>query len=270
MLNVDLSKRSVDMSKVTSKDGTVIAFDQTGTGPAVVVVGGVLGDRSQQAPLAAILAQHFTVFNFDRRGRGESGDTVPYAVEREIEDIQAIIDAAGGSAFVYGTSGCGILSLWAAEHGLNIKKLAIWEPPFIIEGSRPPAPKDYKEQLTKLLSEGRRGDMVALFMTKAVGMPEDMVAQMRNAPWWSFQEVFAHTLVYDADIVGDYSLPTKRLASIKVPTLVIDGGESPWLSQSAQAVAAALPNAQRRTIKGQPHNVAPEAIAPVLEEFFKA
>jgi pimeloyl-ACP methyl ester carboxylesterase len=258
------------MTSVTSKDGTAIEFDRLGQGPGVIVVGGILGDRSQQAPLAALLAEHFTVFNYDRRGHGKSGFTPPYAVEREIEDLDAIIDAAGGEAFVYGTSGCGVLALYAAAAGLapKIKKLAIWEPPYIVDDSRPPAPRDYKEQLTKLLAAGRRGDMVELFMTQAVGMPVEIVAQMRQAPWWPFQEALAHTLIYNADIMGDFSLPTERVASVTVPTLVIDGGEMPWLSHAAQAVADALSNAQRRTLPGQPHNVAPEAIAPVLVEFF--
>jgi len=260
------------MSKVTSKDGTTIAFDQSGKGPAVVLVGGILGDRSQQAPLAPLLAEHFTVFNYDRRGHGESGDTPPYAVEREIEDLEALIEEAGGSAFVYCTSGCAVLALEAAAHGLapNIKKLAIWEPPYIVDDSRPPAPRDYKAQLTELLSSGRRGDMVELFFTKAVGMPVEFVAQMRQAPFWPAQEAFAHTLIYDATIMGDYSLPSERMATVTVPALVIDGGETPWLSHAAQEVADALPNAQRRTLKGQPHNVAPEALAPALVEFFKA
>jgi len=260
------------MSQVISKDGTAIAYDQSGQGPAVVVVGGILGGRSQQAPLAALLAEHFTVFNFDRRGHGESGDTPPYAVEREFEDLDGIIDAAGGSAFVYGTSGLGVLVLSAAAWGLapKIKKLAVWEPSFILEGSGHLPPPHYKEQLTALLAEGRRGDMVELFMTAAVGMPADMVAWMRTQPWWSAQEALAHTLIYNADIVGgDFSLPKERLASVAVETLVIDGGTTPWLSYAAQATASALPYAQRRTLSGQPHNVDAAAIAPTLVEFFQ-
>lgn len=259
------------MNKVTSKDGTAIAFERTGKGPAVVLVGGILGDRSQQAPLATLLAEDFTVFNYDRRGHGASGDTTPYAVEREIEDLEAIINESGGSAFVYGTSGCAVLALEAAAHGLapRMKKLAIWEPPYIVDDSRPRAPRDYQEQLTELLSAGRRGDMVELFFTKAVGLPVEFVAQMRQAPFWAAQESLAHTLIYNAMIMGDFSLPTERIATVNIPILVIDGGEAPWLSHAAQAVADVLPNAQRRTLKGQPHNVSPEAIAPVLIEFFK-
>ena len=259
------------MSKTTSNDGTTIVFDRSGRGPAVVLVGGILGDRSQQAPLATLLAEHFTVFNYGRRGHGESSDTPPYAVEREMEDLEAVIKEAGDSAFVYGTSGCAVLALEAAAHGLapKIKKLALWEPPYVVDDSRPPVPQDYQVQLTNLLSAGRRGDMVELFFTKAVGLPVEFVAQMRQAPFWPAQEALAHTLIYNAMIMGDFSLPAEQVATVTVPTLVIDGGTTPWLSHAADAVANTLPNAQRRTLKGQPHNVAPEAIAPALVEFFK-
>ncbi len=172
------------MPQVTSKDGTAIVYDRIGQGPAVVIVGGILGDRSQQAPLAQLLASHCTVYNFDRRGRGESGDTPLYAVEREVEDLEAMLNAAGGSAFVYGTSGCAVLCLEAAACGLSpkMKKLALWEPPYVVDESRPPVPQDYLEQLRKMLSEGRRGDMIELFFTKAVGMPAEFVAPMRQVP----------------------------------------------------------------------------------------
>ena len=257
--------------QVKSKDGTSIAYEKSGHGPAVVIVGGVLGDRSQQAPVAELLARDFTVFNFDRRAHGESGDTAPYAVEREIEDIDAVIHAAGGSAFVYGTSGPGVLALHAAAGaaGPKIKKLAIWEPPFIVDSSRPKVRSDYRAHLISLLKEGRRGDMVEAFFTEAVGMPAQFVAQMRQAPWWSAQEALAHTTIYDATIMGDYSMPGAVFARIQVPTLVLDGGQMPWLTNGANAVASALPNAQRRTLAGQQHNVDPAVIAPVIAEFFK-
>ncbi len=258
------------MQTVTSKDGTTIAFERLGEGPAVILIGGVLGDHSQQAPLAALLAERFTVFNLDRRGHGLSGDTTPYAVEREVEDLAALITEAGGSAFVYGTSGCAVLALEAAAHGLAsaMKKLALWEPPYIVDDSGPPVPHDYREPLIQMLREGRRGDMVELFLTRAVGMPAAFVAPMRQAPFWAAQEAFAPTLIYDATLMGDYSFPRARMARVSVPTLVMDGGQTPWLSHTAQVVADALPQAQRRTIAGQPHNVEPQAIAPVLVEFF--
>src|SRR2546428_3039858 len=168
---------------VTSKDGTRIAYEKFGHGPAVVIVGGVAGDRSQQAPLAELLAKDFTVFNFDRRVHGESGMTEPYAVEREIEDIDAIIGAAGGSALIYGTSGCAVLALLAAAGGLasKTKKLALWEPPFIVGDSRPKVPADYKQQLTSLLAQNRRGDMDEVLMNAAVGKPQEFLAPMRHA-----------------------------------------------------------------------------------------
>jgi pimeloyl-ACP methyl ester carboxylesterase len=258
--------------KVTSKDGTEIAYEKSGQGPAVIIVGGVIGDRSQQAPVAELLATDFTVFNFDRRGHGESGDTEPYALEREIEDIDAVLDEAGGSAFVYGTSGPGVLALHAAAAGPGdkIKKLALWEPPFIVDGGRPKVRADYKTELTSLLAQDRRGDMVELFFTEAVGMPAEFVAQMRQAPWWSAQEALAHTTIYDATIMGDYTPPRETIERVQVSTLVIDGGQSPWLSDSANAVAAALANGRRQTLAGQQHNVDPAAIAPALVEFFKS
>jgi pimeloyl-ACP methyl ester carboxylesterase len=256
------------MQNVTSKDGTTIAFDKAGQGPALIVLSGGPLDRSADAPVAALLAPRFTVYNYDRRGRGDSGDTPPYALDREFEDLEAVIAAAGGSAFFHGSSGGAILGLEAAARGLALTKLALWEPPFIVDDSRPPVPADYKEQLTELLSAGRRGDMVELFMTKAVGLPAEFVAPMRTMPGWPAMEKLAHTLVYDATLTGDFSLPTGRVASVTVPTLVIDGGQTPWLSNTARAVAETLPDARRRTLNGQPHNVAPEAIAPVLAEFF--
>jgi pimeloyl-ACP methyl ester carboxylesterase len=264
----------MSMSHVISKDGTTIAYEQSGQGPALVIVGGVLGDHQQQAGLAALLVDHFTVYNIDRRGHGESGFTAPYAVEREVEDLDALITEAGGSAFVYGTSGPGVLCLEAAARGLSpkMKKLAVWEPPYILEGTRPPVPQDYQEQLAQLLHEGRKGDMIELFMTKAVGMPAEFVAPMRQSPFWAAQEAIAPTLVYDATLMGDgtFLLPTERIAKATVETLVMDGGTIPWLSQAAQAVADILPHAQRRTIAGQPHNVADEAMAPVLRAYFQS
>ncbi len=262
----------MSMQQVTSKDGTSIAYEQTGQGPALVIVGGVLGDHQQQAGLAALLAPHFTVYNMDRRGHGASGFTNPYAVEREVEDLDAVITAAGGSAFVYGTSGPGVLCLEAAARGLSpkMKKLAVWEPPYILPGSRPPVPSDYKARLTQLLDEGSRGDMIELFFTEAVGIPAEFVAQMRQSPFWAAQEAYAPTLIPDATLMSDgtFALPKDRLANVTAETLVMDGGTSPWLSQSAQAVADTLPHAQRQTIAGQPHNVADEAMAPVLVAFF--
>lgn len=255
------------MQTVISKDGTSIAYDQIGSGPAVILISGGPNDRSAHTSLADLLAQHFTVINYDRRGRG---DTSPYAVERELEDLEALITQAGGSAFVYGTSSGAAFAVLAASRGINIKKLALWEPPFIIEGSRPPVPTDYKAQLIEMVSSNRRGDAMEFFMTEMVGMPAEFVAPMRHAPFWADMEKMAHVIVYEADVMGDYALPTERLTAITVPTLVIDGGQSSWLTLGAEAAANALPNVQRRTLDNQPHNVDAAAIAPVLTEFFNS
>ncbi|MGH2529966.1 MAG: alpha/beta fold hydrolase [Actinomycetota bacterium] len=258
------------MSKVTSRDGTTIAFDRMGEGPPVILVCGGSVDRMSNAPLAALLAEHFTVFNYDRRGRGDSGDTAPYAVDREVEDIEALIAEAGGSTLLYGTSSGAALALEAAASGLPITKLALWEPPFILdESARPPA--NQVETYNELVAADRRGDAVEFFMTKVVGMPAEFVAEARNAPWWPAQEALAHTLAYDATIMGDYSLPTERAASVKAPTLVIAGGSDfPWMRETAQALAEAFPDGQTRTLEGQGHDVDPAVLAPALVEFFEA
>lgn len=171
------------MESVTSKDGTTIAFDRIGAGPPVVLVSGGSVDRTSNAPLAMELAADLTVVNYDRRGRGPSGDTAPYAIEREIEDIAAVIEAAGGDAGLYGSSSGAVLAMNAAEAGLPISKLAMWEPPFIPEGM-PTPPEDQVEQYGRMIAEGRRGDAVEYFMSKVVGLPPEFVAGARNQPWW--------------------------------------------------------------------------------------
>jgi pimeloyl-ACP methyl ester carboxylesterase len=259
------------LNTATSKDGTTIAFDRLGDGPPVILVCGGSVDRMSNTGLVQQLAQHFTVFNYDRRGRGDSGDTPPYAIEREIEDIEAVADAAGGSAFLYGTSSGAALALEAARAlPGRIAKLALWEPPYMGEGhQRPPA--DSARTYTELVAQGRRGDAVEFFMAKVVGMPPEFVAFARSQPWWAGQEAIAHTLAYDATIMGDYSLPTEHAAEVTMPTIVIAGEASfPFMRETALALADVLPNGQSRTLEGQEHNVAPEAIAPVLVEFFKS
>jgi pimeloyl-ACP methyl ester carboxylesterase len=252
------------METVTSKDGTRIAFDQSGVGPAIILVVGAFNDRAAGAPLARFLEQHFTVFNYDRRGRGESGDTAPYAIEREIEDLGALIAQAGGSAFVFGYSSGAVLALRAAAYGLSISQLALYEPP-------PTGAKagQIASQLTELITAGRRGDAVELFQTEAVGIPAAVVAQMRNAPFRPALEKMAHTLVYESTILR--ALPNGLVASVRVPTLVIDGEESPdVLRHTAQSLADALPEGRYRTLKGQNHDIVPPVVGPVLEEFFLA
>jgi pimeloyl-ACP methyl ester carboxylesterase len=257
------------VNTVTSRDGTTIAFDRSGEGPPLIVVVGAFNDRSTGAPLAAHLAPHFTVYTYDRRGRGASGDTAPYAVEREVEDLEALIAEAGGSSSVFGYSSGAVLSLTAAARGLAITKLALYEAPFVVDDSRPRPPADLAAQIAALVSSGRRGDAVELFQTKGVGIPVEVVAQLRQAPFRPALEDIAHTLVYDATITGDLSLPTDLVASVTVPTLVMTGGESPeWMRHAAQAVADALPDARHRTLDGQTHDIVSAVMAPVLAEFF--
>ncbi len=260
------------MATVTSKDGTTIAFDKTGQGPAVILVDGALCYRAfgPMGPLAPLLAPHFTVFTYDRRGRGESGDTQPYAVEREVEDIEALINQAGGLAFVYGISSGAALAMEAAlKLGNKIKKLAMYEPPYNSDDSARQAAKAYQKQLRELVAAGRRGDAAALFMGY-VGTPAEAVDGMRQAPVWPMFEAVAPTLAYDAAVMGeDYSVPTSRAARVAVPTLLMNGGAGfEFMRDTALALAKAIPNAQYRVLEGQTHDVAAEAIAPVLVEFF--
>jgi pimeloyl-ACP methyl ester carboxylesterase len=257
------------METVTSKDGTTIAFDRLGSGPPVVLVCGGSVDRTADAAIAQELASDFTVFNYDRRGRGDSGDTLPYAIDREVEDIEAVIGAAGGSAFLWGSSSGAVLALIAAE-GVPVTKLALWEPPFVPEGV-PRPPEDQVSQYETMIAEGRRGDAVEYFMTKVIGMPPDVVAGARSQPWWGATEALAHTLAYDARIMGDYTIPNDLVASVKVPTLVIAGGaDFPWMRQTAKALADALPDGEARILEGQGHDVDMAVLAPVLKEFFNA
>ena len=255
------------VTTLESADGTPLEVEHTGSGPAVVIVGCIVGDRSQQAAVAELLAPRFTVHNYDRRGHGASGSKPPYHVDREVEDLAAVIDAAGREACVFATSGCAAIALRAAAAGVPITRLALWEPPFVVDDSRLPVPTDYGSHLEQLLAEGRRGDMVALFLTEAAAIPAPFVEQIRQSPFWGAQEAVAHTLVNDAAMMGDFSVPDAA-SSADVPTVVLDGGTTPWLSAAADAVAAAMPDARRRTLPGQQHNVEPEAIAPALADHF--
>lgn len=256
------------MIKANSADGTAIAYDKLGQGPPLIMVVGAFNDRSTTAPLAKALAAAFTVMNYDRRGRGDSDDTAPYAVDREIEDLDALIAAAGGSAAVFGYSSGAVLALHAAAVGSSITKLALYEPPFVVDETRPRPPRDLADQLEALVAEGRRGDAVELYQLKGVGLPADVVAQIRHAPFRPGLEAIAHTLVYDARITGDLTLPTELLAEVDTPTLVIDGGES-WevMRTGAQALADVLPNGERRTLPGESHHINPEPTAAAVAEF---
>ena len=265
------------MDRVTSKDGTSIAYDRVGSGPAVILVSGASVARQGHAPLAAELGEHFSVYNYDRRGRGDSGDTRPYSVEREIEDIDALITESGGSAHLYGISSGGALVLETAAAGVAVDRLAVYEVPYNMADDGPQRQREYIEGLESLLAEGRRGDAAELFM-RTVGTPEEMIASVKGSPMWPAMEAIAPTLPYDAACMGDGRPPTDRLARITRPTLVATGGASPdsslgggndFFDKAADAIAASIPNAERQTLEGQTHMVDPKALAPVLERFFR-
>ena len=262
------------MRKVTSKDSTPIAFDKFGEGPALILVAGATATRVAETSLAMALAPHFTVYAYDRRGRGDSGDNTPYAVEREVEDIEALIDEAGGSAFVFGHSSGAVLALEAARLlSGKIIKLALYEPPFIVDDIRPPTPENYVSHLNELISSGQRGQAVKYFMIEAVGVPAEMVEQIQQSHMWPELEKVAHTIQYDGTIMGDTMRgdprPLKKWATVSVHTLVMDGGASHvFMHHGAQEITNILPNAQRRTLEGQDHGPVDNVLAPALEAFF--
>ncbi len=260
------------MKKVQSVDGTTIAYDQIGTGPAVILVDGALGYRAfgYMTQLANELSPHFTVISYDRRGRGESTDTQPFALEREIEDIEALIDEVGGEAFLYGISSGAALALEATiKLGHKVKKLALYEAPYDSDDARKVAFRTYRRQLEEVLAAGRPGDALGLFML-FVGMPPEHLEGARRQPMWPMWEAVANTLPYDAAAMGDDgSVPTEKAVGVTVPTLVMDGSASfPFMHTTAVALAKALPNGEHRTLEGRTHEVEAHVLTPVLVEYF--
>ena len=261
------------MNTLSSHDRTTIAYDKQGEGPALILVDGALTVHSSGSgsELARLLGPHFTVYGFDRRGRGESGDTLPYAVDREIDDIEAVIDRGGGPAFLYGHSSGGPLAMRAAIRlGGKVSKIAMYEPPYNNDPGAQQSWSRYLGQLRQALAEGRRGDAVALFMRLA-GMPADQVARLRRAPSWPDVEAVAPTLAYDhAAILGEpWSVPTDLAARVAMPALVMAGDAGlPFMPDAARVLSQAIPQGQLRTLAGQTHEVNPGVLAPVLVEFF--
>ena len=255
------------MPQLTSTDGTNIAYEQTGDGPAVVLIHVGPFTQALNAGLAGLLAGQFTVYTYDRRGRGASGGTVTDGPDREFDDLRAVIDHAGGHAHVYGSSGAGIIALQAAGRGLPISRLAVWEPPYAV--ARPNPPADWGLQVAALIEAGRRGDAVAYWMTTILGMPEQIIAGMRQAPFWAGMEAEAHGLVADYALVGDLTFPpAEQLRAIKVPALVLDGGTASPLAPAAVQVAHSIPGARQQSLDGQPHNVDDAVMAAALTKFF--
>ncbi|WP_433163716.1 alpha/beta fold hydrolase [Kribbella sp. CA-247076] len=254
---------------VTSADGTPIVLERYGDGgPAIVLVGGALNDRRTFVPLAKRLAGQFTVVTYDRRGRGDSGEVLPWAVEREIEDLAAVVDAAGGTAYALGVSSGAVFAAEAAAHGVPILGLVLIEPPFIIDDTRPRLGPDFPARLRELVEQDRYGDAVELFLVHAVEMPAEVLAPMRSAPLWKDLEALAPTLAYDVLVMGDFTIPDHWATAITVPTLVIDGGESrDWRRNTAQVVADLLPEGSRLTMDGHPHDVEPDVLGPIVERF---
>jgi pimeloyl-ACP methyl ester carboxylesterase len=256
--------------KARSADGTMIAYQRSGEGPPVILIGGALSTAESDEPLAKLLAPGFTVITYDRRGRGTSGETAPYTVRREIEDLGVLLREAGGSASVHGMASGGGLALEGAAAGLPITQLAVYEPPYTTDREDLAQNAVFAGQLDALLARGLRDDAVELFLS-VMGLPPQAVAGMRQSPVWPELRSLAHTLAYDDAVMGQGLIPAERLATIRTRVMVVDGGFSPVpVRNAARAVADALPRGRHRTLTGQTQEVAPHVLAPVLEEFFTA
>lgn len=257
---------------VVSSDGTTIAYDRYGSGEPVVLVVGALSGRTSFAPLAQALAPHFTVFAYDRRGRGASGDTQPYAVERELEDLAAIAAEAGDSPCALGHSSGAGLVIRAAAAGVPFSRLALYEPPFMLAGDRTAVGAAFIARQSELIAAGRRGEALENWMVNTLGASEQELEQMRQAPYWAKWEAMAQTTIYDATIMqGDENgtpMPREWAETVKQPALAMVGEKSaPWMQNSIRALAGLLPDARLRTFPGAGHGFAPEAMVPVLREF---
>lgn len=264
-------------SFVTSADGTKIAYSKTGKGDPLVLVDGAFCNRKFGAnkKLPIHLADHFTVYTYDRRGREESGNTLPYSVEREYEDLHAVVNAAGGNAFVYGISSGAALVLEAANRGVPMRKIALFEAPYITDDSRAPLPPDYLDTLTKYVNEGENGKVVSYFFKTGIGLPSFVLFIMRLMPVWKTLKQSAPTLIYDTKILGDTGsgkpFSKAKWTNATMPTLVISGSKSErWAQNSMQHLATVLPNAIHQTLTGQNHIVNPKVLAPTLIRFFQS
>jgi pimeloyl-ACP methyl ester carboxylesterase len=252
------------METTESADGTTIAFDRTGSGPALVMVRGAFNTRFSTKSVTALLASDFTVFEYDRRGRGDSGDAPVYAIEREVEDLAAIVQVAGESPFVFGHSSGAALALEAAARGVRMRKLAVYEPPYT--GPGPSA--EFAKSLRELVDAGN-ADQAARDFLATTGVPPQGIEQIAQGAWWPNMVALAHTLPYDVLLCNGGAVPVERLANVTVPTLALAGGASaPWAARVAREVAAAIPGAHTQVVEGQDHNIADDALVPVLKGFF--
>ena len=258
------------METTTSADGTVIAYDQTGDGPPLVIVLGAFCDRKSFVPPAS-LADRFTVCTYDRRGRGDSGDTPSYSPDREIADLAAVVQAVSGpgaGAFVFGHSSGAALALRAAAHGVPMAAVVAYEAPFVIPGTRKLA-EDPAGRITSLVAAGRQADAVRFWMTDVVQAPPQVLPMMESSPMWAGLQALTHTLPYDLALTGDQGVPADDLAKIAVPVLVLGGANSPdWFHRTVEATADAIPGARLTILEGQDHGAPPEVLAPLLTGFF--
>ena len=258
------------MKHVKSADRTQIAYETIGTGPALILIGGAFCDRNAKAaglPLAELLAPHFSVVSYDRRGRGDSNEASPWSIDREVEDLAALIDAAGGKASLYGISSGALLAVDAAVRGLPVAKLALYEPPIVLDPERRPS-EAFASQLAELSSTGRRGEAVELFMTRVVQVPPPAIAGMKKSPMWSGLEALAPTLAYDIRLTANAPAAIDRAAGLAAPLAVWNGSASPpFMHEGARALAAAVAHGETRTLAGQTHDVDPRVLAPALVEW---
>jgi pimeloyl-ACP methyl ester carboxylesterase len=266
-LNGGNTRRRSGMDTVISRDGTTLAYDRVGSGPALIFVPGVFNLRDTCAPIAAELAGSFTSYTYDRRARGQSTNVRPYAVEREVEDLQAILAVAGGSAAVFGFSSGAVLALYAAAAGVPIERLFLYEPPFRFAGEPPPSP-DLPERLQRMVDEGRGADVVTTFQLEGIGLPPDMVAGIRQAPFFPALEAMAQSVVHDAVLTTTLPVPTPEMASVEAPTVVMRGGRTwPLLATAAAGLASLLPNARLEVVEGaSDHGLDPVSTAAAIRE----
>lgn len=261
-----------------SADGTVIAFNAWGEGEPLIIIDGAtaypaINPLNEQ--VGRLLSDQFRTYAYDRRGRGESTDTAPYSIAREIEDIAALIEVAGAPATVFGWSSGAVLALDAAAAGLPITRLALFEPPFVVDDARPPLPSDYVERLEAAVAAGRPGDAAELFLTAAVGMPAEAVEGIRQSEFWPVMKAVAPTISYDGRIMGTTMsgapLPQDRWAGVTVPTLVMHGtGTFPFIVTAARALADLLPTATLRPVKGEQHSASADVLAAALRDLTHA
>ena len=260
------------MKKLTSKDGTDIAYDVSGSGQPLVLVSGALSYRTHPtvAKTVEVFGSQFKVYSYDRRGRGDSGDTLPYSVGREVDDIEGLIDEAGGTVFLHGHSSGAALALEATLRlGKKVKKLSMYEAPYNVDEEAVKESQEHARDINKLLGANRRADAMVSFL-KMTGMPEEAITGMKQTPEWAMLEALAPTMAYDFTIVGGL-IPKERAAGITVPTLVMYGSAGlPFMRKAAEILSTAIPNAELRSVEGQNHGVDPKVLLPILTAFFNS